>query len=37
MVMEKINYSFLKMSKNGEIIKWNQNPVYEVSQKKEKI
>ena len=22
------------MSKNGEIIKWNQNPVYEISQKK---
>lgn len=25
---------FSKMSKNGEIIKWNQNPVYEISQKK---
>ena len=22
------------MSKNGEIIKWNNNPVYEISQKK---
>ena len=25
---------FSKMSKNGEIIKWNNNPVYEISQKK---
>ncbi len=25
---------FSKMSKNGEIIRWNQNPVYEISQKK---
>jgi hypothetical protein len=25
---------FSKMSKNGEVIKWNQNPVYEISQKK---
>ena len=25
---------FSKMTKNGEIIKWNNNPVYEISQKK---
>ena len=25
---------FSKMSKSGEVIKWNQNPVYEVLQKK---
>ena len=36
MVLEKINF-FFKMSKNGEIIKWNNNPVYEIKQKKERI